>query len=128
MFWVQFFFVILSASFFLGNINRQDPGCSMNGLHEGIRMCIRALIVYFGFSAISMELRNTVITRIFTGRGLENLYVSLSLAFMVLPHVASKITGPRRIITRPGGSLISLLNEAENWLEEIKTIRTNRSG
>lgn len=128
MFWVQFFVVIISASFFLGNIDRQDPGWSVNGLHEGVRMCLRALIVYFGFSAISNELRNPVVTRILTRRGLENLYVSLSLAFMVLPHVARKITGPRRMITRPGASLISLLNEAERWLEEIRKIKTNGSG
>ncbi len=126
LFWVQLFLVLIFASFFLGNINKQAPGWSLDGLQEGLEMCFRAMIIYFGFSAISMELRNPVITRILTRRGFENLYVSVSLAFSVMPSVVARMTGPGKFLSKPFQSLVDLLNEAEGWLEVLRREKASR--
>ena len=51
------------------------------GLETGVTMAIRALLVIFTFSALSIEMRNPVIIDWFTRFGMGVLFESISLAF-----------------------------------------------
>jgi hypothetical protein len=118
--WIQLFGVILFASFFIDNISNSQDGISLYGFLEGLEMSVRAIFVFIGFSAISIEIRNPIVKTFLVNRGFRNLYNALSLAFGVLPLMVERLSSPSRFLRQPGVAMAEMIGQAENWLELIK--------
>jgi nucleoside-triphosphatase THEP1 len=62
---------------------------SSEGLFIALKMNFRAIIVIFGFAAISMELRSPVVKLLLSRHGFAPVYRALSLSFAALPAIVS---------------------------------------
>ncbi|NQV16395.1 hypothetical protein HQ531_13115 [bacterium] len=109
--WIQLTAIMGLSGLILGGWDSQ--AAILNGLETGLGMATRALLVIFGFSALSIEIRNPVIFEWFRRRGLGVLFKSLSLAFEVLPHLLKIVSGKRRIWRHPFITLNQLLGSLE---------------
>jgi len=109
--WLQLIAVMGLSGLVLGGWENQSA--ILNGLATGVGMATRALLVIFGFSALSIEIRNPVIISWFTRRGLGTAFDALSLAFEVLPRLLKLVSEKKRIWRYPFSTLNHLLNALE---------------
>ncbi len=110
--WIQFLVITLLAAFFwewfsTGNYFTE------NGLRVGLEMNYRALIIIFGFSAISVELRNPLIKALLFQNGFKHLYAALNLAFSALPAIIDQLPGPRYLFKHRSSLIRNLLFQSE---------------
>lgn len=116
LFWVQVIVLtMLSTIFFNGFKN--GSFFDLNGLIVGIKMNVRAILILVGFSAISVELRNPVVKSVLAARGFSQLYLSIGLAFSVLPSIIDNFAKPKQFIRKPIAALSSILLQANHLLE-----------
>lgn len=109
--WVQLIVITLLSALLLGI---WDEGSSaLTGLLAGYGMVLRALIVIFGFAAISAELRNPRLIDWFKARGLSVLFDALSVAFEVLPALMKRVSNRTALRTHPFRTLQNLLDTLE---------------
>jgi len=79
--WIQLIAVMGLSGLILGGWD--SAAAILNGLQTGVGMAIRALLVIFGFSALSIEFRNPVIISWFSRHGMAIVFEALSIAFEV---------------------------------------------
>jgi nucleoside-triphosphatase THEP1 len=96
---------------------------SKEGLIIGLEINIRALLIIFSFSAISVELRNPIVRSILYRNGFSNLYVSLNLAFSILPTVIEQIPQNKKLF-RSGRTLPGLVVQLAEELIELLNRQT----
>lgn len=123
--WIQFFLILLIASFLLTGISG-DEYFSMTGLITGFKMIFRAILIIMGFSAISVELKNPVIKSILYRKGFASLYQSLGLAFSALPGIISSFPKPEKDRKSWHFQFSSLYSKAELLLLNLKKEHTTR--
>ena len=121
MLWLQFIIITILAGFFLSHYQNNTPLINSEGLVDGLRMNIRAVIIILSFACLSVEMRNPVIVSLLKRRYMRNLYISLELAFQALPSIISEMSSPVKFLKNPMNSLSELINQAENWLERFNT-------
>ncbi|TVR71988.1 MAG: hypothetical protein EA408_07915 [Marinilabiliales bacterium] len=119
LFWFQLLVIILLASVFLDGFDRESATMNWAGVLNGIDMNIRAILVVTGFSALSTELRNPLITAFLVRKGFRQLYMAISLAFGALPAMMEEISRPGRFFTSPFSSLREMVAKAPLWLENM---------
>lgn len=124
--WIQLLLIILLASFFIGNLGNHPRGINLSGLLEGCRMALRAVMLFTGFSALSVELRNPVVKTFLVNQGLSNLYTALSLAFAILPQMTETISRPSDFLKNPLKSIPLMLRQAEHWLATVQKEKESR--
>ncbi|MCK9268935.1 MAG: nucleoside-triphosphatase [Bacteroidales bacterium] len=117
-FWVQALVLTFLAVVFYNGI---DSGhlFSREGLVAGLTMNLRAVLIVVGFSAISVELRNPVVKAVLMRRGLAQLYLSLGLAFSVLPVLVRQFERPVVLLRYPLRSLMRSLSQADTLLAKF---------
>jgi nucleoside-triphosphatase THEP1 len=118
-FWIQFLLITLGAGYFLNGIT-QGSLITIDGLITGLKMNLRAVVIIFGFSAISAELRNPLIKSVLFKRGFANIYQSLSLAFSALPGVVATLPGSRDLLKQPFNSFVNLVGKADSLLNAFQ--------
>jgi nucleoside-triphosphatase THEP1 len=116
--WIQFVLITLSAAFiwewiYTGNY------FSVNGLLIGLEMNFRAIIIIFGFSAISVELRNPLIKALLSRNGFSKIYASLSLSFSALPSIIQQLPRPKDLLKNPNKFVYQLLSQSELLLQKF---------
>ena len=110
--WIQLIAMMGLSGLLLGG---WDSAASLLiGLETGVTMAIRALLVIFAFSALSIEMRNPVIIDWFTRLGMGVLFESISLAFEVLPRLLKRVSEIDRIWRHPFQTLSQLLAALED--------------
>ncbi len=119
LFWFQLLVIVLLASVFLDGFDPETATINWGGVLNGVDMNIRAILVVTGFSALSTELRNPLITAFLVRKGLRQLYMAISLAFGALPAMMEEISRPGRFFTSPFSSLREMVAKAPLWLENI---------
>lgn len=115
MIWLQFLIVTIFASLFWDYFSG-GSSFSFEGLRIGLEMNYRAMIIIFGFSAISVELRNPLIKVLLFRNGFSQLYAALSLAFSALPTIVEQLPRPKKLFRRQQGLIRHLLCQAEHLL------------
>lgn len=110
--WIQLIAIMGLSGLLLGGWD--SPAALLVGLETGVGMAIRALLVIFAFSALSIELRNPAIINWFTRRGMGVLFDSLALAFEVLPLLLKRVSEIDRIWKHPFRTLSQLLAALED--------------
>lgn len=119
LFWFQLLVIAILAAIFLESTGDGMPSLNWRGVLAGIDMNIRAVLVVAGFSALSTELKNPVITRFLFRKGFSQLYLAISLAFRALPAMMEEISRPGRFLTQPFASLTEMVAGSKVWLENI---------
>ena len=123
--WIQLLLVVLLASFFIGTMTDPSPGIQVRGIFEGLEMSFRAVMMFMGFSALSIEIRNPLVKMFLVRKGFENLYLSLSLSFSVLPGMVRNLSSPSSFLRNPVHTLNNMIRQAGYWLDEIHRLRDN---
>ncbi len=124
--WIELAVVMLLAGLLFGGVRHGLAGM-MGGLAAGAAMVLRATIVLFGFTAISVELRNPSILAFVERRGLRGLSDALGVAFATLPAFTSALAGQRRLWRRPGQLVANLLQTASGLVAAGSAESTARS-
>jgi nucleoside-triphosphatase THEP1 len=124
--WIELAIVMLLAGLLFGGVRHGLAGM-MDGLAAGAAMVLRATMVLFGFTAISVELRNPSILTFVERRGLRGLSDALGVAFATLPAFTSALAGERRLWRRPGQLIVSLLQTANGLIAAGSAGSTARS-
>ncbi len=109
--WIQLILVMTFSGLLLGGWT--DGDAVLNGLLTGLGMATRALLIIFGFAALSIELRNPMIIKWFRSRGMGVLFESVSVAFEVLPLMLKLLSQDNRRLRHPFKTLLSLLASLE---------------
>ena len=99
--WIELAVVMLLAGLLLGGVRHGAAGIA-EGLHAGSAMVLRAILVLFGFTAVSVELRNPVILSWVERRRLRGLSDALGVAFGTLPAFTAALSRPGASWRRPG--------------------------
>ncbi len=109
--WIQLIAMMGLSGLLLGGWG--SISALQTGLETGVTMAIRALLVIFTFSALSIEMRNPVIIDWFTRFGMGVLFESISLAFEVLPRLLKRVSEIDGIWRHPFQTLSQLLAALE---------------
>lgn len=117
--WIQLIAMMGLSGLLLGGWD--STAALLVGLETGISMAIRALLVIFTFSALSIEMRNPVIMQWFTRMGMGVLLDSIALAFEVLPRLLKRVSEIERIWRHPFRTLSQLLAALEDLRLEHRT-------
>jgi nucleoside-triphosphatase THEP1 len=123
--WIELAVVMLVAGLVFGGIGHGLAGL-WSGLADGARMVFRATMVLFGFTAISVELRNPVILARVERRRLRGLSDALGIAFGALPAFTAALGDARHLWRRPSLLAATLLRTA-NHLVTSRDDRTVRA-
>lgn len=123
--WFQLILILVfSALFYEGfsfnNIFNSD------GWIIGIKMVLRALLLLSAFSAISYELKNPIIRKILYDRGLNNLYLSMELAFSGLPLLMETFSNKKNKQLRFKNILNSMLANSGTLFEIYSSLEKNK--
>lgn len=113
MFWIEVAGVMLLAGLVLGGLQYGLAGL-LAGLHAGSQMVLRAMLVLFGFSAVSVELRNPRILDWLERHRLRGLSDALGVAFGTLPAFTAAMSSGRSFLRAPLASLAGMLQLANN--------------
>ncbi|MDP2234947.1 MAG: hypothetical protein Q8J88_00815 [Bacteroidales bacterium] len=117
--WLQFVAVTLTAAFFWEYLST-GLFYSTKGLQIGLEMNFRALIIIFGFSAVSVELRNPLIRLLLSRNGFSQLYSALSLSFSVLPAVMNDFPRTKDLLYRRKRLTNHIFSTAEDLLATLE--------
>ncbi len=83
-FWVQIFIFWLLATLFYNEVNYNS--IQLDSIFTGLKLVLRALVIIIFFSVLSIQIRTPLIKSFLLRRGLNNLYLTLKLAFSTLPR------------------------------------------
>lgn len=117
-FWFQILMVTVLAVLFWTNAG-DGSASRWQGLWVGLQLNFRAVLVILSFTAISVELKNPLIQRFLVSHGFASIYLSLNLAFSILPVMMKSLGRGRSFITKPLATLIQALSRANQWLGEV---------
>jgi nucleoside-triphosphatase THEP1 len=110
--WIEMAAVMLLAGLVFGGVRHGLAGL-LEGVGAGAAMVLRATLVLFGFTAISVELRNPAILSRVERHRLVGLSDALGVAFGALPAFTSALTGERGLWRRPSflvGNMLQIAN------------------
>jgi nucleoside-triphosphatase THEP1 len=111
---------MILAGLLLGGARGGAAGMA-DGLRSGATMVLRAVLVLFGFTAVSVELRNPRILGWVERRKLRGLSDALGMAFGTLPAFTAALVRPGVMWRHPGrlaAELIALANAAATAAHE----------
>lgn len=98
--WIEMAAVMLLAGIVFGGVRNGLAGL-LGGIAAGAAMVLRATLVLFGFTAISVELRNPAILSRLERHRLVGLSDALGVAFGALPAFTAALTGERGLWRKP---------------------------
>jgi len=124
--WIELAAVMLLAGLLLGGVRHGLAGIP-EGLLAGASMVLRAILALFGFTAVSVELRNPVILSWVERRRLRGLSDALGAAFGTLPAFTEALSRPGQARRHPARLLAELVQLANQLaLARDDTARTSR--
>lgn len=115
-FWSQLLLMTVIAGLFWHPSDGSDLKFG-NGFIVGLEMSLRAVLIVSSFSALSVEIRNPLITDYLIKKGFGKAYAALSLSFNSLPVMLDRSTDLKGFIRKPWSSFSKLIFEAELWLQ-----------
>ncbi len=114
--WIQLIAIMGLSGLLLGGW--EDQAAILHGLEIGFGMALRALLVIFGFSALSIEFRNPIIIDWFGRRGMGIVFEAISAAFEVLPRLMKLVSDKQQVWRHPFRALNQFMNALELLLLE----------
>jgi nucleoside-triphosphatase THEP1 len=109
--WIEMAAVMMLAGLVFGGVRHGIAGL-LDGVAAGAAMVLRATLVLFGFTAISVELRNPAILSRVERHRLVGLSDALGVAFGALPAFTGALTGERGLWRKPSLAAARMLQTA----------------
>lgn len=125
-FWIIFIIITLLSGILLSELKDNSYGLKWSGISIGIEMNIRAFLMVFGFSSLSIELRNPKIGSWFKKKGMGQFSASLEAAFSILPFMVAGVSEEKYFIKHPLNSISKLIGKADLWLEKISILSDDK--
>jgi nucleoside-triphosphatase THEP1 len=119
--WIEFAGISLLAGLLLGELVDSQPGWHWSGLAIGMQMTFRAFVVIFGFSALSIEIRNPRIINWLLKRGLHKVTGALEISFGALPAFMAALGEEKKFLRHPVKSLTRILAIAVHSFKTIES-------
>jgi nucleoside-triphosphatase THEP1 len=119
-FWFPIIIITLLSGFLLGEFRTGKAGINFSGVLIGVEMNVRAFLMIFGFSSLSIELRNPKIESWFKKRGMGRLSVALEIAFKIFPLMVANISEEKNFFKQPVNTISKLIGKANLWLDKIE--------
>lgn len=117
----------LSAMFMAQGAIDNGIEFTYSGFITGLSMNIRSILLIMSFAAISVELRNPVISTFIKTYGPVSLYASIETAFGIMPLFASDFSSPKKYFKSPIKSFSSLLNKSILIFNELSKTNEGRN-
>lgn len=124
-FWFQLVLILLFSALFYNGFS-VDGFFKPEGWIAGIKMFLRALLVMAAFSAISREIKNPFVRNLMGNQNLRTLYLSLELAFSVLPGLIADSTVRKQRSGNIGGLVRHLLGYSSVLLDHFIKLEQTR--
>lgn len=83
----------------------------------GLKMLFRATIVLIGFTAISIELRNPLIKKFLSNKGVGVIYHALQTGFSILPSMIASLPSFKEIYTKPIITISKRIVQADMFIQ-----------
>ncbi len=119
-FWIILISITLLAGLLLSSFKSNTHGLNWSGFSVGAAINIRAFLMIFGFSSLSIELRNPKIEHWFKRKGMGQFSQSLEVAFKILPFMVANVSEEKMIFKKPLSAAAELIRKADGWLERIE--------
>ena len=119
-FWVFLITIIILSGLLLSELKTNGKSNYLPGFLIGLEMNIRAFLMIFGFSSISIELRNPKIENYFKKKGMGQLSISLEAAFKILPFMVANLSEEKNYLRKPFKIISRLIGKTDMWLEKIQ--------
>jgi len=119
-FWVFLITIIILSGLLLSELKTNGKSNYLPGFLIGLEMNIRAFLMIFGFSSISIELRNPKIENYFKKKGMGQLSISLEAAFKILPFMVANLSEEKNYLRKPFSIISRLIGKTDMWLEKIQ--------
>ncbi len=119
-FWISLIVIIILSGLLLSEFKTNNGSKYLYGFLIGLEMNIRALLMIFGFSSISIELRNPKIENWFKKKGMGQLSIALEAAFKILPFMVASLSEEKKYLRKPFGIISRLISKTDLWLERIQ--------
>lgn len=111
------FLILLIFSVFFFNYRDKGINWSKEGLIAGLKMLFRATIVLIGFTAISIELRNPLIKKFLSNKGVGVIYHALQTGFSILPSMIASLPSFKEIYTKPIITISKRIVQADMFIQ-----------
>ncbi len=119
-FWVSLILIMVLSGILLSELKTGGTGNYLPGFLIGLEMNVRAFLMIFGFSSISIELRNPEIENWFKKKGMSQFSISLEAAFKILPFMIANISEEKELLKKPFYTISKLISKTDVWLEKIE--------
>ncbi len=119
-FWILLISITLLSGFLLNGLRSNTHSFNLSGLSIGVAINVRAFLMIFGFSSLSIELRNPRIENWFKRKGMGHFSKSLEAAFKILPFMAANISEEKMLFKKPIEASANLILKANYWLDKIE--------
>ena len=119
-FWVTLIIIMILSGLLLSEFKTGGKSNYIYGFLIGLEMNLRALLMIFGFSSISIELRNPKIENWFKKKGMGQLSIALEAAFKILPFMVANLSEEKKYLRKPLGIILRLIGKTDLWLERIQ--------
>ena len=123
--WIEMAAVMMLAGLVFGGVRHGIAGL-LDGVAAGAAMVLRATLVLFGFTAISVELRNPAILSRVERHRLVGLSDALGVAFGALPAFTAALTGDPGLWRKPSLAAARMLQIANRLVVSGGGSRTTR--
>ena len=119
-FWISLISIMVLSGILLSELKTGGTGNYLQGFLIGLEMNVRAFLMIFGFSSISIELRNPKIESWFKKKGMDQFSISLEAAFKILPFMIANISEEKELLKKPFYTFSKLIGKTDVWLERIE--------
>ena len=117
-FWISFMLITILAAVTINYLNGDSKDLT-SGLLIGIKMNVRAAVVFVGFSVLGTELYNPVIREKIRNSWMRDTGEALEVAFESLPQVVNNLPDAGSFIRKPVSVIRLLLSISDNRISEI---------
>jgi nucleoside-triphosphatase THEP1 len=115
--WVEMVVITLLAGLFLGGVGRVRQ---LDGIVQGVEMCLRAVVLVSGFAAVGVELRNPVLASWFGEHGMSGFVTALKIAFGALPIMISITALRPEWLRHPLRNISDTIHEVYRWTVRMR--------
>ena len=119
-FWIQFVVVTLLASYFIGGLQSGIWGLNSKGLNTGLEMNLRAFLIMFAFTAISVELKSSPFIKNIKNKKSGEFYLTLDMAFYILPFLLEQISRDKTKLKSPVKLISKLISNTEALVQIVE--------
>lgn len=122
-FWLQIIIMIMLTTYFISGLSNPIHLFDIDNLIIGLSLFMRAIVILFGFTAISIELKNPAVIAYIKKMKYKVFADSVNLAFHTLPFMIAQYGNNKLFLKSPIKSSILILKNIDNWTNQIESER-----